>query len=346
MVYSKTKKYLIALLKIIIAILAIFYLFRSGWLTKETFAKLLKIDNIPALMLSSFFFMIAQVLATSRLLLLLGTIDFHLRFLKAFKLVMIGNFFNTVIPGMVGGDLIKGFYLVKSEENRRGQSAGIVIMDRALGFLALTFIGGVSINYLLGQKNSILYPYRNESYIALAIVGSIFGLFGAFFVFGRNQRVRAKIGSLFTSVFRRSIFYYLLDGLGALAKHPPIFVISFFVSIIIQLFSLAGLLILSRIGFASFTDVIPFAAVSTVVLLLSVIPVTPGNLGWTELMAAFGWSVISSNAGAETFFSWRIVTVLCSLPGGLLYLFFNSGRASAEEEPKSVDFGQTTIPES
>jgi uncharacterized protein (TIRG00374 family) len=317
---KRIRRYILFSLKISIAIFVMFYLYRSGWVTRETLTKFFKVDHIPFLMLSGLCFLIAQMLCASRLVLLLRTINLHLRLFRGFKLVMIGNFFNTVIPGTVGGDLVKGYYLVKSEENRRGQSAGIVIMDRVLGFLALMLIGGTSIIYLLWQKNSIFYPYRYEFHIALSVVGSVSALSAAFFVLSRNQRVREKIGAFFAAIFRKSIFYYLLEGFGVIAKHHQILMYSFFVSILIQLFSLAGLLILGNAISGTFPDIILFAAMSTVVLLLSVIPVTPGNLGWTELIAAFGWSAVGSNAGATIFLSWRIVTVICSLPWGFVFL--------------------------
>ncbi len=318
---KKIRRYIFLSLKISIAIFVIFYLFRSGWLTKETFTKLFRTDNVPSIIVSGLFFFAAQVLCTSRLVLLLRAINFPLRFFRAFKLVMIGNFFNTVIPGMVGGDLVKGYYLVKSEEERKGQSAGVIIMDRALGFLALTFIGGTFLAYLLWQKGALLYRYRYESYIALVIFVSVSGLFGAFLAFARNTWVREKIRTLFATIFHKGIFYYLLDGFGALVKRPIILIYCLFVSILIQLCSLTGVLILGSIGSETFPDVIPLAAATVVALLFSVIPVTPGNLGWTELVAAFSWSAVGSNAGATIFLGWRIVTVICSLPGGLVFLF-------------------------
>lgn len=329
-------KNIFAFLKISIAILIIFYLFKSGWLTKKTLTKLFRVENIPSLIMSCLFFFIAQGLCTLRLLLLLKAIDLPLRFLKGFKLVMVGNFFNTVIPGMVGGDLVKGYYLVKSEKEKRGQSAGIILMDRVLGLLALIFISGISIIYLLSQKNSILYPYRYESYITLAVIGSVSVLFGAFFVFGRKQRVRGKIKAFFTAIFRKSIFYYLLEGFGVLVKHYPILMYSFFVSILIQLCSLSGLLILGNTVTESLPDVITLAAVSTAVIMVGIIPVTPGNLGWTEFIAAFGWSAVGSNAGAAIFLSWRIITVICSLPWGLVFLFMADRRGQILTHPGNM----------
>ncbi len=331
---KKIRRYILSSLKIGIAIFVFLYLFRIGWLTKGTFAKLFRIDNVLSIVVSSFFFFTAQVLCASRLVLLLKTINFPLRLFRAFKLVMIGNFFNTVIPGMVGGDVVKGFYLVKSDEEKRIQSAGIVITDRVLGFLTLTFIGGVSLAYLLGQRNASLDSHRYESYIVLAVIASVFSLFSIIFMFGRNPRFRDKMKALFVTLFRKSLFYDLAESFGDLVKHHRILVYSFCLSILIQLISLAGLLILCNIVSGVFPNVVTLTAVSSVVILLGVLPVTPGNIGWTELIAAFGWSAVGSNAGAEIFFYWRLVTVLCSIPGGLLYLSYNEDRSSLKHSEK------------
>jgi len=328
---GRVRKYALTFLKLSVAVLVVFYLFRSGWLTKGTFLNLSKRDNLPFIIISCLFFIIAQMLCTVRLVLLLGTITFRLPFSKVFKLVLIGNFFNTVIPGMVGGDVVKGFYLVKSHEQKRIQSAGIVIMDRILGFLALTFIGGLSLAYLLWQRNTSLDLHLYESYIVLAVIASVFCLFGVFFIFGRNPRFRDKMKALFVTLFRRSLFYDLAESFGALVKHHRILIYSFCLSILIQLTSLGGLLILCNIVSGAFPSVVTLTAVSSVVILLGVLPVTPGNIGWTELIAAFGWSAVGSNAGAEIFFYWRLVTVLCSIPGGLFYLTFDTKWISVQK---------------
>lgn len=328
----KIKKSVVCFLKVSVAILVIFYLFKSNWLTKESLSKLFNADNIRFIILSGLLFVGAQILSASRLVLILGAISYPLRFSKGFKLVMIGNFFNIVIPGMVGGDVVKGFYLVKSDEERRIHSAGIVIMDRMLGFLALTFIGGISLAYLLLRRNTSLNPYRYESYIVLAVIASVFCLFGVFFIFGRNPRFRDKMKALFVTLFRRSLFYDLVESFGALVKHHRILIYSFCLSILIQLTSLAGLLILCNIVSGVFPSVVTLTAVSSVVILVGVLPVAPGNIGWTELIAAFGWSAVGSNAGAEIFFYWRLVTVLCSIPGGLFYLTFDRKWISVQKD--------------
>jgi uncharacterized protein (TIRG00374 family) len=318
---NQIKKHILVSLKISFAILIVWYLFKSGRLSKESFIRLFKANNIPFIVFSGLIFLGAQLLAVSRIMLLLKTIGYSLRFSHGFKLTMIGNFFNMVIPGAVGGDLVKGFYLFKDEDDSKGRSSGIVIMDRVLGLFALICIGEVSILYLLRNTGTALDHYRNELYAVSAAVGLLFLLSAFFLVFARNPNVRSLFDRLLTALFRRSMFYYMADGLGVLVHNRRILFYTFLLSILIQMLSLTGLLILCNLLPEALPNILALAAVSSVVLLLGTIPVTPGNIGWTELIAAFGWSTIGSDAGAEIFLSWRIITILCSLPGGLIYLF-------------------------
>lgn len=334
---ERTKKYLKAFLKIAIAILAIWVLFKTDKLTKESFVKLFQVSNIPFILLSSLAFLSCQLLATSRLILLLRTIDFHLQFPRGFKLIMIGNFFNIVIPGTAGGDLVKGYYLIKDEENSKGRSSGIIVMDRVLGFFALIFFGGVSIIYLLQQDSVNLNSYYRELYFTFVAIGTLFSLFAAFLVVGRNQRVREKLKTIFVRIFRNSIFYYMVDSFGILLKKRRILIYSFLISILIQLIAFVGLLILVNMTSKDMPGLITLLAVSSIVMLFGIIPVTPGNIGWIELIAAFGWSAVGSDAGAEIFLYWRVVTVCCSLPG--LYLFMAQRREQKLKYRESLKVG-------
>lgn len=53
---GRVRKYIFAFLKISIAVLIILYLFKGGWLTKETFTKLFRKDNVSSIIVSGIFF--------------------------------------------------------------------------------------------------------------------------------------------------------------------------------------------------------------------------------------------------------------------------------------------------
>jgi uncharacterized protein (TIRG00374 family) len=289
-------------------------------LTVDIFSHLLDPTHLPLLFMSGAAFIVAQMLAAYRLVLLLRMIDLRLSFPHVFKLTMIGSFFNIIIPGMVGGDIVKGAYLFKGEEGRRGRSSGIILMDRVLGFVAMLFIGTVSIIYLYLRKRETLLSYINElNWVFLTSVGVLM-LFALFVLIGKKRQFRVKAHAIASALFKETIFYHMTDAIGSLTKRRLVLAEAFCISLGVQSIGLAGLLILIRLIPGHLPDIAALTAVSSIVMLLGIIPVTPGNIGWTELVASIGWSVVGSTAGGFIFFYWRIVSILCSLPGGLLYL--------------------------
>ena len=74
---------------------------------------------------------------------LVRVIDPAFRLRDAVLLGFIGNVFNLVIPGAIGGDLIKAAYLVRMKVNSTQAIASMVI-DRILGLLGLFLLAGVA----------------------------------------------------------------------------------------------------------------------------------------------------------------------------------------------------------
>jgi len=315
------KKYLTTFSKIGIAFILIWYLFKSGRLRSETLERLFHLNSLPFLTLSGLAFFSSQALSSVRIIFLLKIVDIRLRWISSFKLTMIGNFFNMAIPGTVGGDIVKGFYLARNEETYKGRSSGIVIIDRVIGLLALLLIGFVSSLHLLKRNSSILIPYQYELWTMLAMSIVLLGLFISLIIIGTNKLVRKKLREIAFRIFRQGFFYNVMEGVGAVTKKRRYLVYAFLMSIVVQGICLAGLLNFVNLTDEFTPDMIALVAISSIVMLLGVIPVTPGNIGWTEFLATFGWSAIGSQGGAEIFLSWRIITVICSLLGGIFYLF-------------------------
>jgi uncharacterized protein (TIRG00374 family) len=60
---------------------------------------------------------------------------------RAFRLVMVGCFFNYCMPGTTGGDVIKAYYAAKGSD-RRADAVMSVIFDRITGLLGLVLLAG------------------------------------------------------------------------------------------------------------------------------------------------------------------------------------------------------------
>jgi uncharacterized protein (TIRG00374 family) len=320
MSYNQLKKMAIVCLKFILTVLIVWYLFNSGRLTEDILMKIFTIKNLPLFVLCGITFLISQLIAASRLNYLLKIIDRSLTLSYIFKLTMVGNFFNIVIPGALGGDVIKGIYLFKNESDRQGRSMGILLMDRIIGLLALCMIGILSIFYLYERQKYDLIYYREVTVFVVIFGLALLLILLLLFILGDKPNIRMKARSLISMVFKNTIFYHMFDAVGAIAKERRVFAYTFVMSIALQLTTICGLMLLVNLEKSSSHNLITLAAVSSVVMLLSIVPVTPGNIGWTELIASIGWATVGSASGAAVFFYWRVVLILFSLPGAILYL--------------------------
>ena len=84
-----------------------------------------------------------EVLAGARWQILLRVQGIRISWMRMYGLLMVGLFFSLFIPGGTGGDLVKGYYLLKEAPVGRKTSAALsVVMDRLLGLLGVAILTG------------------------------------------------------------------------------------------------------------------------------------------------------------------------------------------------------------
>ena len=69
--------------------------------------------------------------------LLVRALDLPFTIRNAFRLGFVGLFFNTLLPGSVGGDLVKAFFICREHPERKTRAVATVIVDRMLGLFGL-----------------------------------------------------------------------------------------------------------------------------------------------------------------------------------------------------------------
>lgn len=108
--------------------------------------KALKIafDPVAFLLLGGLAF--GQVLANNaRWLFLLRGQGFDTTLKRTLPLSLMGLFFNYAMPGSVGGDIIKGYYLAQDHPEQKLAAGVSVFMDRLIGFFVMVFSGSLAI---------------------------------------------------------------------------------------------------------------------------------------------------------------------------------------------------------
>ena len=118
-----------------------------------------------------------QILANNyRWLTLMRAQGFESTFAKTMPLTFIGLFFNFAMPGGVGGDVVKGYYLLKQHPQQRIAAAVSIFMDRLVGFFVMIATAFVAV--FLNYKEVATSPQLTS--VALGVT-ALFFAFIAFF---------------------------------------------------------------------------------------------------------------------------------------------------------------------
>ncbi len=129
-------------LKILVAVGLIVWIIQRGGL--DLAALKIVLEPKAFLVLGSLAF--AQILVNNaRWLFLLRGQGFDTTTRRTLPLTLMGLFFNYAMPGSVGGDIIKGYYLAQDHPEQKLAAGVSVFMDRLIGFFVMVFSGSLAI---------------------------------------------------------------------------------------------------------------------------------------------------------------------------------------------------------
>jgi uncharacterized protein (TIRG00374 family) len=103
---------------------------------------------------------------------LLKALDIVIPISRVFVLNMVGLFYNTFMPGSTGGDVLKAFYVAK--QTHHGTRAVMsVIVDRAIGLIALIILGGTMATFQWHNAKCRQVALGSAAILSAAALGMI-----------------------------------------------------------------------------------------------------------------------------------------------------------------------------
>lgn len=116
------------------------------WTNREQIQRVFARPIDPAPFVLGFALYVSGLLLTFyRWFVLVRALDLPIAFSEAVRLGFIGNVYNLVIPGAVGGDVIKAAFFIRSMGRKnRTRAISSVVIDRILGLSGLFLLGAVS----------------------------------------------------------------------------------------------------------------------------------------------------------------------------------------------------------
>jgi uncharacterized membrane protein YbhN (UPF0104 family) len=117
---------------------------------------------------------IAASLQLFRWYLLVRALDLPFTLRNAYRLGLVGIYYNTFFPGSVGGDLLKAYFIAHEHPERKAKAVASVIADRAMGLFGLILFVAVlgSAAWALGDERIRANPDLQFIVKAMAAVAA------------------------------------------------------------------------------------------------------------------------------------------------------------------------------
>jgi len=111
---------------------------------------------------------------------LVRALELPFRLRDAFRLGMVGTFYNTFLPGSIGGDFVKAYFIAKGEPQRKASAVATVVADRLLGLFGLLLFGAVvGGGFWLGDDPAINNPEKGYPLRVIIVVCAVLASVGA-----------------------------------------------------------------------------------------------------------------------------------------------------------------------
>jgi uncharacterized protein (TIRG00374 family) len=247
----------------------------------------------------------------------------------AVKWSFVGFFFNNVVPGLIGGDLPKMYFVARDAPNR-AHAVLTVMFDRILGLLALAVVASTAflVDYSRYASQESLWP------IQWLLFGVLFGLLGGVVVLGSStvrrillprERLERMPGGKLLLTLDEAVTLYR-SSLGTLGACFALSILNHVLSMVawwLFVKALGGALALG----ATFV-VVP------IVQMIKSVPLTPSGWGigeatFAKLLPLYGESPAMGVALSVTY---QLTYLLFSLAGGVILLTSRERVSAAEME--------------
>jgi uncharacterized protein (TIRG00374 family) len=319
-----TKKTAIQVLKIAVSLGLYFYIFWKvvdiGHLWEE-----LKGAKLTYFIAAVVVYYVAQAVSAYRWYLMLKPLEIKTRYPKLLSYYFLGMFFNFLMPTAIGGDVFRVYYLNK-ETRRLSASTASVFIDRDIGMAGLVLVAAMVATY----AGTAIAGVPLAPIFWLVMAGFMLANLALFY--RPTYNILHRLLKLFKMKKADERVEHLFSSFNAFRGQWGLLLTALLLSIAVQVgCAFVSLLTADAIGLTTRNGWIDYLIFIPTIGLITMVPVSVNGMGWRE----FAYIVFFQSVGATEpqaaalAFMWLGVTVLTSLPGGIIYAL-RGGKASTD----------------
>lgn len=319
------KNVISVIVKIGVSIAILYFLFRN--IDLEAFLRTVLAVNPYAVVFVALLFIASQATSAFRWSIILRK-DIDISYFKLLSIYFVGMFFNNFLPTMVGGDLVKGYYLYK--HTKKGDvSLASIFMDRYSGFSALMVITSIALIFGYPLIKGTGLPF----FFALLIGGftlmSLIIWVGPLHKWAMDMLARVHFYGINKKI---DTFYRVLMGYK---NHKDILWKIFVCSVFVQVGVMVGYWFLGR-GLGMDVPITYFFLFIPLTTAVSMLPISLSGLGIREGAFVFLFTRVGATTEQALTLSlmWFVIQALVSIAGGIEYVRMGGKKAAFGTGPE------------
>ncbi len=274
-------------------------------------------------------FVIGQVMVGFRWWLLLRTQSIFINLGAAVRLNFLGWFYNNFMPGSVGGDFLRAWYVTKHTD-KRFEAALSVFVDRIIGLLSTLIIASFFyILFLRTQANAVTFTgpsgslkflaeYKRVILLVIVVLTAVFcGL-----LLHRRSRVLLQTAWFHIRIHSVRAFEKLKNAVFIYYSKPLTILAVFGLTVSLQIITITGFWFLGKnLGITASLKY--YYVFFTLTWVLGALPVSIGGAVVVEGILAYlfiHYAGVEAEAALALALCQRIVWMIASLPGAVIHV--------------------------
>jgi hypothetical protein len=259
------------------------------------------------------------VLGSLRLYLLIGIFDSSISWRNCYGLVLVGQFFNVILPGTVTGDLFKGYYLSRQARSVKTSTViATMVMDRFLGLSAMILLSGIALVWSWAEQSGfqkvqyLFFPVSllNALILTLLVILTTF-----------SKRPLNRVHKILQRLPLGTHLSRLLYAAQLFGKNSKRIQLALCISAVAQGFAFTALALIANSLGSSSLAISTLMLILPIGILISAIPVAPAGIGVGHAAFTALFALFDSKIGADVFSIWAILMILWGLIGSIPFLF-------------------------
>lgn len=295
--------------KVLVAVGLLVWLVKSGRLDLHIlFSTPLSLFHVLGMVV----LLVGMVMQAWRWWWLLKAQQIGLSFQRTLGLVWIGRFLAMVLPGAVGGIMVRGYYVTREAPSAKIAGLSSIVLDRSMGLYASFLLSVTALVFTVWSSEPLAGPILHVGAVTVLFVMGGTLVFLTLWLNPTRNLMLGLVPGRFRAPLEGVLEAYRDRGRCLLAC----FALSLAISVMAMgAFVIAGRALGTPVGWKQAFMVCPLVFVA------SALPISPGGIGVGETAASVLFARFGLETGATIMLTVRLWYLVLRLPGGLLYVF-------------------------